>query len=79
VYIQYKEYDQLWYLLKLWLKTLSGKVCDCRKLILDVKDTLSINSPPSPLPERVVCSMNCRSSIRQMIKYNLNLRGKKVK
>lgn len=46
---------------------LSGKVCDWIKLMLEVKDTLSINSPPSPLPD-LPCNIISSSSANHTIK-----------
>ena len=64
----YKHEDIQWYLLKLWLKMLSGKVCDWIKLMLEVKDTLSINSPPSPLPD-LPCNIISSSSANHTISH----------
>ena len=65
----YKHEDIQWYLLKLWLKMLSGKVCDWIKLMLEVKDTLSINSPPSPLPD-LPCNIISSSSANHTIRHS---------
>ena len=65
----YKHEDIQWYLLKLWLKMLSGKVCDWIKLMLEVKDTLSINSPPSPLPD-LPCNIISSSSANHTITHS---------
>ena len=47
---------------------LSGKVCDWIKLMLEVKDTLSINSPPSPLPD-LPCNIISSSSANHTISH----------
>ena len=48
---------------------LSGKVCDWIKLMLEVKDTLSINSPPSPLPD-LPCNIISSSSANHTIRHS---------